>query len=338
MKDFALAPFEFLGSGLSPKAHAETRLEIGGKKRNFVIKLHEGVLYFKEPSRGQIFAVLQLFDANLTRDPIGLVSTWQREVGAGNYGAFVAKREFFAKLPVRGQFLMIVKSDGSGWMKEHFDTEWFSLPLLESPPKSNLWDEKTVESQIGELLPCLKASLLQRTISPEMRQSDEPRFLGSDQNSFLLLVNAATRLFLANTHVHAAASLKLKSHSTFAKGEVEGYWLKNAQREPRFAAFWKVLEREMPFVGVRWSEGGEQDQPYAPPRAVRFFEAGLEQWGENWRGNWAPQRGSLGFEIDDFTHCSAHEKLEAALKAREFLKGKMAESEIESLLQSCMGN
>ena len=334
MKDFVVAPFEFLGSGLNSRAHAEARLEIGGKKRNFVLKLHDGVLYFKEPSRGQVFAVLQIFDANLARDSIGLISTWQREIAAGNFGAFVAKREFFAKLPIRGQFLMIVQSDGNGWMKEHFDGEWFSLPLLDSPPKSDLWDEKSVETQIGELLPLVKASLLQRIVSPEIRQSDAPRFVGGDKDEFLLLIKAAARLFLADSAIQAPASLKLKSHSAFAKGEIESFWLKNALREPRFAAFWKILEREMPFVGVKWSEGGEQDRQYARPRAARFFEAGLEQWGENWRGNWAPQRGSLSFDVGDFCNCSAHEKLEAALQTRQWLRGKIAESEIEAILKT----
>src|SRR5690554_119205 len=102
MKDFILHPYEYAGASFNPKAHAEARLEIGGKKRNFTLKIHEGIIYFKEPARAQVFAIPQIYEENLVRDSIGLISRWQRDLAAGNYGAFIAKRDFFAQLPVRG--------------------------------------------------------------------------------------------------------------------------------------------------------------------------------------------------------------------------------------------
>lgn len=335
MKPFVLPPWEFSGATFNSKAHAETRLEIGEKKRNFLLKMHEGVIYFKEPSRGALYAIPQLFAPELAKDPIGLISAWRDAVRVENYGVFVIKRDYFQGLPVRGQFLTIVQSDGGGWMKEHFDTEWFSLPLLEKALDFNVWDDKEVETHMRTILPGVKASLLQRTVSPEVRHAGAPRFVGGDQNQWLLLLAAGARLFLSNSRVNKAASdQKLKSHSAFAKGEFEGFWIKNALREPNFAAFWRTVEAKIAFVGVHWNEGGEREQQYARPRSVRVFNAGIEAWGENWRGNWAPQRGSFSFDLADFGSCSAHEKLEAALQCRDFLRGQTSDKEIEALLQS----
>jgi hypothetical protein len=36
---------------------------------------------------------------------------------------------------------MIMQRDGSGWMREWFDEEWFELPEPEKRSSTNVWDE-----------------------------------------------------------------------------------------------------------------------------------------------------------------------------------------------------
>lgn len=337
MKDFILQPWEYQGASFDPKAHAETRLEVGGKKRNFLLKLREGVLYFKEPSRAQIFAIPQVWEQSLATDSIGLISAFQRGVGEGNYGALFTKRDYFAKLPVRGHFLLLVRADGTGWMREHFDPAWFSLPEWEKPLAFDLWDDKAFESQVSAVLPIVKDSLLQRTIEPEIRQADTARWIGGTEAEFSALIIAATHLFVPPGNASSNTNpllFKMKSHSAFAKGEIEGYWFKNACRRPAYGAIWQLMEKQFRFVGVRWSEGGEEVEMYPRARVEKVYKAGLEQWGENWRGNWAPQRGSLELAIPHSNVMTAHEKLESALVLRQWLKDKMPAEQIEALFQS----
>jgi hypothetical protein len=308
MKDFILHPYGYPGSSFNPKAHAETRLEIGSKKRNFVLKIHEGVLYFKEPARAPVFAIPDLVDDALAGDSIGLISRWQREISVGNYGAFIAKRDFFAGLPVRGNFLMLVRADGTGWMREHFDREWFDLAAWEEPQMFDLWNEKELDAHIAAALPWVKASLLQRVVEPEIRSSETLRWLGGSFEEFSSLVTAAVHLFLEPDFENGTdLDFKLKSHSAFAKGDIEAPWLKSACLNPKFAEVWQQLERQFHYVGVHWNEGGEKVEMYPRPRSERVFQDGLAQWGENWRGNWAPQRGSVTFRIPGLVKVSEAE-------------------------------
>ena len=337
MKYFVLLPYEHVGADFNPQVHAETRLEIGGRPRNFLLKMRDGVIYFREPSRGQAYAIPELFDEKLATDRIGLISAWQRAIAAGNYGAFVARREYFEKLPVRGQFLMILKSDGSGWMREWFDDEWFLLPESEKASSTNVWDEKALESFVDERLRAVKVKLLSRAINPTVRENNLPRWIGGSGEQFAALTIAAVRLFGAySPDYEQSVGVKMKSHSAFAKGEGTGFWLAwLGQRRTIVAPLWELLAREFTFVGVRWSEGGEQvEQQYKRTRIEAIYKAGLERFGENWRGNWAPQRADFTIQIPDLTQTTTHEKLESQLLLREWLRGKMPDEQIETLLQA----
>ncbi|RYX85042.1 hypothetical protein EON83_07285 [bacterium] len=336
MSQFVLLPYEYPFSGASSRPHATARLKIGGKARNFVLKIHEGTLYFKEPGRSPVFAILDEFDDALARDSIGLVSRWQFHVTQGNFGAFVTRRDYFPKIPVRAQILMILNADGSGWMKEHFDSQWFLMPEEKAAPV-NVWNDKDVDAQIRDRLYPVQRQLINRALPPEVLTSDAPRWLDEQGDKIAELLVAATRLFVEPSEYWNDAErriLKFRSHSAFAKGEIDGYWLKHAQHNPKFQQFWEMLEPHIQFVGVHWSEGGEHLEQYGRRRTESVFNAGLEKWGQLWRGNWGPQRASFKIDLPDTSTQTTHEKLESALILRQWLNGKMEAKEIEEFLLS----
>ena len=334
MSQFILLPWEHAFSGASLKPHATARLTLGGKTRNFLLKMRNGVIFFKEPSRGQVFAITELFDQNLSRDAIGLVSRWQNQVAQNNFGAFVLKRDYFPKLPVRAHILLIVKPDGSGWMKEHFDEEWFLLPD-DKRADLDVWNDKHVESQVRDRLPFVQRSLINRALNPQVLELDLPTWKLESGEKISELLVAATRLFIepsSHWNQDERRVLKIKSHSAFSKGDIEGFWLKHALHNPKFARVWELLEPQIQFVGVRWSEGGEQLDQYGRSRNEKVFKEGLEKWGQLWRGNWAPQRASFRVQLPDVSSQTAHEQVEAGLVLRDWLREKMINSEIEQLL------
>ena len=334
MSQFILLPWEHAFSGASPKPHATARLTVGGKPRNFVLKMREGVIFFKEPSRGAVFAIPELFKQELSCDAIGLVSRWQSEVAQNNFGAFITKRDYFPKLPVRAQIALILKPDGRGWMKEHFDDEWFLLPD-DKRAELDVWNDKDVESQVRERLPFVQRSLINRALDLPVLERDPPTWKLESGEKISKLLAAATRLFIAPSNPwndDERRVLKLKSHSAFSKGDIEGFWLKHALHNPNFARLWELLEPRIQFVGVRWSQGGEQLDQYGRSRNEKVFNEGLEKWGELWRGNWAPQRASFRVPLPDVSNQTAHEQLEAGLLMRDWLRGKMSEAEMENLL------
>lgn len=78
--------------------------------------------------------------------------------------------------------------------------------------------------------------------------------------------------------------------------------------------------RHHAFVGLNWHEGEEADNLYPRAKLERLWKAGIEKWGENWRGNWAPQRAR--FELTSDAVVSAHDQLASRLSLlRDFLLG-----------------
>jgi len=333
MSQFPLLSQEhgFARAGAKPDATA--RLSIGGKTRNFLLRLHEGLIYFKEPSRAPVFAITETFDPSLMRDAIGLISRFGSEVAQSNYGALVSKRDYFPGLPVRAQISLILRPDGSGWMREHFDEEWFVLPSDKAAPL-DVWNDQDTEAAMRAHLPFAQRSLLNRAISPETMQCETPIWQGEASETITQLLIAAARTWIAPSapwNDEEWRLLKFKSHSAFSRGDIEGRWRAHALLSPHFATFWELLEPQIQFVGVRWSEGGEQLEQYARSRNEKIYQAGLEKWGREWRGNWAPQRASYSIQLPDTSNQTAHEKMEAALFLRDWLRGRMGEKELEWL-------
>ncbi len=325
MSQFVLSPFDFPFSGHSARPHAQARLTVGGKARNFVLKIHDGTLYFKEPARSRGWALLEEFEPDAARDSIGLVSRWQRAVDAGQFGAFVSRRDYFPKLPVRAQILLLLTGDGSGWMREHFDPDWFLLPGDRAAP-FDVWNDLEVEATVEARLPFAQRQLINRAIPRETLSTDAPRWLAMSGDEIARVVTAAATLFLSPDAFWNEPDnrvLKIRSHSAFARGDIEGRFLKHALHSPQFARVWKLLEPRIQYVGVQWREGGEESDQYVRPRNEAVFAAGLEKWGHLWRGNWAPTRASFPIEIPEIAGITAHERLEAGLVLRDWLRGRM---------------
>ena len=336
MPQFVLPPFDFPFSGHNPRPHAQARLTVGGKTRNFVLKIHDRTLYFKEPARAPIWALLDEFEPTAARDSIGLVSKWQRAVDTHQFGAFVSRRDYFPKLPVRAQILLLLQPDGSGWMREHFDRDWFLLPDDGAAPL-DVWNEREVEARAKDRLPAAQRQLINRALSPETLSNDPPRWLAASGDEIARVVIAAATLFLSPDAFWNEPDnrvLKIRSHSQFARGDIEGRFLKHALHSPQFARVWELLEPQIQFVGIHWREGGEESDQYVRPRNEAVYSAGLEKWGQLWRGNWAPTRAIFPITIPEIADISAHEKLEAGLVLRDWLRGWMGEGEIEALLQA----
>lgn len=330
VSSFVLSPWEHAATDFNPAPHAQTRLEIGGKKRNFLLKLREGVIWFKEPSRGAIFGTLALFPDNLTRDSIGLISAWQKEMAAENFGVLLTKRDYFPKTTCRGRLIFLFKGDGSGWMREHFDHNWFDIPPIEPFVPFSLWNPREAEEALQKFLGAARAQLINRAINPAVRELEPPQFFGPHADAFEAVLRAALQLFVSATP--HARTLQFKAHSSFAKGEIEGYDLNWCLRAPGFALVWKQLESTV-LAGVNWSEGGEELTAYNQKRNEKFHAAGLEKWGENWRGNWAPRRAKWSVELPTNAP-SAHEKIEAAKILRDWSRGKSWENELSERLRA----
>ena len=292
--------------------------------------MRENMIWFKEPSRGAIYGTFALFPENLARDAIGLISAWQKEVSEGNFGVLLTKRDYFPKTTCRGRLIFLFKNDGSGWMRENFDKNWFDIPVIEPFAPFSLWNPREAEDALQIVVGAARAQLINRAIAPAVRELEPPQFFGPHADNFESVLRAALQLFVAPQPGNT--SLKFKGHSSFAKGELEGYDLNWCLHSPGFALVWQQLETTV-LAGISWSEGGEDLSAYNQKRNEKFYAAGLEKWGENWRGNWAPHRAKWEIELPTDAP-TAHETIEAARVLRDWSRGKSWENELETLIRA----
>ena len=306
---FVILPWEHAGADFDATPGATVRVEIGGKRRNLLLKTRAGRIFFKETARAQIFATLDIFDDALRGDELS--ERWETSVEAERYGALVTRRSYLSNLPVRAQFIFLVRPDGSALVQEPFDGQsWFELPRAAITPP--LWHKALVGDAVALLMGAAQNAVLSRVVTPAQRALDPVGIVGGTRAEFALLVRGAVEAFAKNKT--NAFEITLKSHSAFHKGELGSGYRFPTHDSPDFARVWALLEKHRPFVGLNWHERREHSE-YSLPESERLQQAGIEQWGENWRGNWAPQRARFQIHFG----ASAHEQLESRLTLRDFL-------------------
>lgn len=312
---FAIAPWEHDGVQFETMPGATVRVEIGGKRRNLLLKIRGGRIFFKEPSRAQIYATQGRFDDDLTGD--ALIEKWETAVEADSYGALFIKRDYLARLPMRAQLIFLVRPDGSALVQEHFDEEtWFELPQAAITP--SLWHSGLVGDAVGLLMGAAHNAVLNRAVTPAQRDRDLAKFVGATPETFALLVRGAVETFVPALQKNRLSfEVELKSGSAFHAGADNSPFGSIPESSPDFGRAWRLLKTHLPFVGLNWHEGAEQNDYYGFQKMERLSRAGREKWGEDWRGNWAPQRALFKLKIKP--NASAHEQLESRLALRDFL-------------------
>jgi hypothetical protein len=95
---FRLLPYEHAGAEFNPRAHAETRLEIGGKTRNFVLKNARRRGVFQRAVARPNFRDSEIFDEKFSdrsnRFDFGVAT----RSSSRKLGAFVAKRDLLQQI------------------------------------------------------------------------------------------------------------------------------------------------------------------------------------------------------------------------------------------------
>lgn len=312
---FAILPWEHEGAAFDPAPGATVRVEIGGKRRGFLLKMRGGRIYFKEPSRAQTYVTLDQFEKDLSGD--ALVEKWEHEIEAERYGALVTRRDYFLLLPVRAQMIFLVRPDGSALVQEHFDGQtWFDLPR--APVAPSLWDTDSLQKAMESLASAAQETLINRVMIPQQRTCEPTHFVGCTEAEYASIARGAFALFVPDADGSRGQwfAIEFHGHSSFQRGQHARFG-DELQQSSGFARVWALMLRHRKFVGVDWRRVEEEKLLQHSQQAERFWHAGIEKWGEDWRGNWAPQRGHFGLQL--VLSPSAHDQMEGRLALRDFL-------------------
>lgn len=333
---FAIAPWEYPGADFDPAPHAQTRLDIGGKKRTLWLKMRDGIIFFREPSLAPVYAIPKRFDQELASDPEKLVFEWQREVLRDNYGAYFVSHRKWPGTPAIANYCLIVRTDNTGWMKEHFDEEWRAIAPLVAL-KNPLWIAKPTYSYTSEQV-CKKMRpvFLKREVDARHFQTAPPHWTHSP-HEMLSVLRSAALLWRATPYTKVLVEKPLewqcKSNSSFQGGVVTG-WLTYGDSH-RCGVVWDFVKWHYGFVGVEWKRASDHPELIALYKPS-IWQKGFDAYGENWRGNWIGSRYETTLTAPPLSAPTQHDKLEAALCLREFLADKMPADKLAMWIQDAL--
>ena len=338
----ALAPWEYPGADFDPNPHAFTRHVFAGKERELWLKMRDGVIYFGEVEGERAHAVPSLFDDAIAADAERLIAFWKSEVERENYGAFIVIRNKLPRSLAVGSYCVILRGDGSGWIKEHFDGDWreFSYSSL---GLFRLWGgtpylalSRNWQAAGAFIAHRMQTHFLARAVDAAHFQAVAPFWTNGDANEVARVLRSAAMLFdltSSNRDMHQLTPKWIyQSNSLF--------W--NSVSENRFALFpskakfiqvQTLVKWHYAFVGLeckRISDDTEvQNQMGYKTR--KSWLRGLQRWGENWRGNWWTRPYDCALNVSPPRTPSQHDKLEAALTMRDFLRGRWPDDEVKEL-------
>ncbi len=323
--NFSILPWEHPGSDFDAAPHALSSLEVNGAARAFGIKMRDGVIYFKEDGREAMWAIPRLFAQELAGDESALCETWREYVERQQFGRFVARHFTFPDTEAHGLATMIHGSDGSGWIKEWFDSNWLDVPPFSKSKQFDVWGQK-YESASKRAIASALPALLDRALPPLDLVSTPARWVKGTQLELERAFALGVRAFVGPREPRRRVEARFNAHGVAGKGGVvHGFNsppFKNAFRvTPAFLPWIRALDEAFLWVGCSWFEGRQSG--YRSPdwlaRSESLKSEQVQKWGEKWRGLWdfwAPQL-RLSAPVGEL---SAHERLESRFQLFEWIE------------------
>ena len=298
--------------------------------------MREGVIYFQDAARVQTFAVPKLCDPQLSTDAKALIKTWKREVEIGNYGVYAMTRRTWPGTLATSSFCIILSADGHGWIAEHFDKGWqqFEIPL---PQTLDLWRKRPFGEECARVAKQMRAQFLDRTVEEADFHSLPQQWIGGTTEAMVDVLRSAALLWVTPEKLGKSANNPLewrcKSNSLFYEGGVSSdlVWASSH----RYNKVWEIVKRRHYFVGIEWKRASALPALQSH-YSDKVWQQGFEKWGENWRGNFVGQQYQTTLTAPPLSTPSHHDKLEAALVLRDFLRDKLPAEQIEAMLQEAL--
>jgi hypothetical protein len=339
---FSILPWEPRGSDHNSAPHATTPADIGGKRREMLLKMHDRVIYFKEPHLVPVFAVTRRFERQLRGEE--LIEAWREETARENYGRHIARHLWFHSVPASTVLSVVHRADGSGWIKEWFSADWLETPPLREGSRLELWGKHSFHVLNRRAIARARRRFLNRHFSPGETPTIERRWKRGSEEEARRIVPVMLKLFAPTMgrHFHSFDLIPFElgacspgDTGLFHQHAIKGRWYPWFDFSPLARRALNLLREHLLFEEVQWinrrlhSDNGERS--YLNDEEIRL---GNERFGDDWRGNFEFQLARVRFQIAPFGIPTAHEKLESLLELREWLDGKVSPRQREFWLQA----
>ena len=316
VNEFSIPPWEHRGSGNSSDPDARASLEIGGRKRQFLLKMRAGVIYFKEPRRAPVWAITRVFERDLAGEEF--VKTWRAETERNNYGRLIIYRPNLPGTSVNTTLAIIHRADYSGWLREWFAPDWQQTLAHRDGKTLDVWGDK-FQSATRRAFGHAGKNLLDRAMEPGERRDIPLQWVAGDEAELNRIFALSVRVFLRRDPTHPQQSGPFRRSFVASSPVNEGGWFSadwlssfasDLQVSPAFEPLLRLMQTQFVLIGLHWRKTA--DRPKNP-------------WGERWRGRWEVVAPEVKLTAPIETFLSAHDKLEAQIELRDWLSGKVSE-------------
>lgn len=349
MQSFILRPWEFLGAPINEATHAQIAAEIGGRNRHFLLKMHQGVIYFREQVNSRngaqnppIYAVTRIFEDEM--DSEKLIACWRAEMERENYGRFVSRVRRFSSLAGQAILCIIHRRDRSGWIKENSDCDWLKFDSNARQKPLDLWAPRLFLHYANRRAAQLAhKTMVNRTLPPQNRMDWPVRWLNGSPDELRPLLLAVLQLWAPQIgeHYDDEDSILLQwcacgPHSLGGARLCCDFDLPNFQFSISARAILRLLWDDFTFQGLVWRNDLENPVDNRTYIDEDLMKAGNRTFGEDWRGNWWPETPFESFDFAPFSTPTAHERLEAALVVRPWLSKKLTPQRARKLIDNAL--
>ncbi len=315
MREFSILPWEHRGAGASTIPQAQTELEIAGRKRQFLLKMREGMIYFREPKRAPMWAIMRQFEREMRGDE--LIEFWREEIERDNYGRFVIYRPTLPGTNISTTLAIVHRADYSGWLREWFARDWHQTPVHRDRKTLDIWGNH-FQNATRRTYSHAADALINRAMEPGERRDIPLQWLAGDKAELNRIFALVTRIFIRRDPNHPQQSGAFRRSFAASSPINEGGWFSqdwqssfasDLQVSPAFEPLLRLMESHFVLVGLSWKKATNRPKT---------------RWGERWRGRWETVAPDVQLSIEIESSLSAHDKLEAQLELRDWLRDKVS--------------
>lgn len=330
--EFAILPWEYRGTNFAPSPHAVTSLDFNGQKRDFLLKMRDGIIYFKEPKGKVVFAVLRHFDRELRGEE--LTSAWRTEVESENFGQFSWRSTIFMGCLANTVIVSATRPDYSGWISDAFHINWHEVPKHRDGMRLDITKANANMRHVTwRAINRTRPTLVDRAISETECQSLPSHWARGGKAELQRVLALITRLYIRRGNEVPKRRWYFEATNMASPGGLRGYltpldqsYNKGLQISPFLRPLIKVLDDNFVWTKMDWQH---HTSSASPDGLLNDMET---RWGTRWRGNYSFSTPQFTLEAPLVASVSHHERLELSLQLREWLQDKVPSRQIERWL------
>ncbi|BCM93188.1 hypothetical protein IAD21_05076 [Abditibacteriota bacterium] len=316
--DFAILPWEYRGADFAPESHASATLTIAGYAGDFLLKMHDRVIYFKDSKRTPLFAIPYKFASEMSGEE--LIEAWRTEVERENYGRYFWRPLNHLNSSASTVIACINRADFSGWICDAFHRDWLQTPKHRDGKELNVWKDD-IGNATWRAIGRVRDALFDREMPANERHPIKSHWSSGSEVELRRLFAVVMQLYVRRSGADSSRTWTFYASNPAWQGGFLNSFSSAYNVDLRFSSahphLLRLLKQHFVWVAMDWAH--HNTTPNTPA-----LKESAKKFGEHWRGNYSVYTPTLEITAPLVGSLSQHERLELLLELRDWLEGKVS--------------